>query len=114
MTKSDCLICLFPARGLFRPPLDCACRPVVHRACWEKWTTFSGSTCLICRYNPSPPILLLPQNQEQVIYVYHQHQLLGVQRFLYFLVAVGVGVLFVLAVLNRRSPMLGIQRGAEL
>jgi hypothetical protein len=112
MTKSDCLICLFPARGHFRPPLDCACRPVVHRACWEKWTTFSGSTCLICRFNPNPPILLLPQNQEQVIYVYHQHQLLGVQRFLYFLVA--VGVLFVLAMLSRRSPMLGIQRGAEL
>jgi hypothetical protein len=87
MTK-DCLICLCPTIELWNPALLCDCRLFVHRACWDTWSTFSGSTCLICRV-PPPPL-----RQDQAIYVYHQYQLLGLQRILYTLTVLIVLVIF--------------------
>jgi hypothetical protein len=61
--QPDCLICFGPTHrnaSFWRQPtvIQCDCRPVVHRACWEAWAAQAGPICIICRsnkYYPVPP-----------------------------------------------------------
>lgn len=51
----DCLICLSALRTHYKPTeLDCACKPPLHRACWDRWVQRAGARCVICR-KPEPP-----------------------------------------------------------
>lgn len=67
----DCLICFQPLRlPDWYPPLDCTCRPALHKTCWQSWVAHTGyETCVICREPQPPPpprpilaaLLFLPQ-----------------------------------------------------
>ena len=61
--QPDCLICFGPIRRNPHPwrqptPIQCECRPLIHRKCWEAWAAQAGPVCIICRsnkYYPVPP-----------------------------------------------------------
>ena len=61
--QSECLICFGPIRrnvAAWRQPtpIQCECRPLIHRACWDAWAAQAGPVCIICRsnkYYPVPP-----------------------------------------------------------
>lgn len=67
----DCLICFGPIRRNAPPwiqatPVACACRPHIHRSCWEAWAAQAGPVCVICRsqkYPPAPPHQHIPLPQ---------------------------------------------------
>ena len=59
----ECLICFGPIRRNIpawrQPtPIQCECRPLIHRKCWDAWAIQAGPVCIICRSNkhyPAPP-----------------------------------------------------------
>jgi hypothetical protein len=48
-TSSDCLICLDPIRQPWHPGKPCVCRPLLHKRCWDEWTSRGNAVCIICR-----------------------------------------------------------------
>jgi hypothetical protein len=68
--KRDCLICFGTIRRSAIPwkqptPVACACRPQVHRTCWESWAAQAGPVCVICRSQKYPPVA--PVHRIQVV-----------------------------------------------
>lgn len=58
--RRDCLICFGTIRRTTIPwkqptPVACACRPQIHRTCWESWAAQAGPVCVICRSEKYPP-----------------------------------------------------------
>ena len=65
----DCLICFGPIRRnaplwIQATPVACACRPHLHRTCWEAWAAQAGPVCIICRSQKYPPV---PPHQHQLV-----------------------------------------------
>ena len=46
---TECLICFDPIRRPWKQPISCACRPAIHKYCWESWVNVAGEVCIICR-----------------------------------------------------------------
>ncbi len=46
--NTDCLICFGSIRRAWTQPIPCACRPAIHKYCWDSWVASAGEVCIIC------------------------------------------------------------------
>jgi len=49
----ECLICLDRVRNQWTPQTPCACKPILHKKCWNEWIK-QKEICVICRVHFGP------------------------------------------------------------